>query len=322
MTEDPKRGGLWNRLSRGLFEFDAPLTANLLPLLPDPATKGRRVLRGSQRSLPTAPAPAPAEEHDIDVSEAAVVGERSALVVVHGQALGERFDLAPGTVVLGGPDDPLRISDETPPRPHATLTCDPRGVTIRDDGTPSGVHVDFRRVREARLEHGALIWVGRTLLKYLHCDDVAGAHFDIVHHLGRHDGLTDVHHERHVRHVLRRELSHARRHLGALALVVLDPAPRAALDDRVRDLLLRDVARAARPAAGDDGVLGRLGPGLLALVLPGLDSAAATPRAEALRAAVAGAAFTVCHGHGAGPPVIGLAAATRRPLAHDELPHA
>jgi hypothetical protein len=40
MSNDGKRTGLWGKLTRGLFEFDAPLTANLLPLLPDAGELG------------------------------------------------------------------------------------------------------------------------------------------------------------------------------------------------------------------------------------------------------------------------------------------
>jgi GGDEF domain-containing protein len=177
--------------------------------------------------------------------------ERAALVVVHGHAPGERFDLEAGTVTLGPSDD-------------AVLTCDADGVTLRARSPAAAIHVDFRRVSEARLEHGALVGIGGTLLKFLRCRDLEGAHFDELYRLHRFDGLTDVHHERYLRRRLWSALSHARRHASPLALVVLDLAPRtargAAITGPAHDLVLREVARAARRATGDDEILGRHGP--------------------------------------------------------------
>jgi len=83
--------------------------------------------------------------------------------------------------------------------------------------------------------------------------------------------------------------------------------------------VLREAARAARRVTGDDEILGRHGPGQLALVLPGLDLAAATPRAEALRAAVAAASMTIDGQRAAPGPSIGLAVFDRRMLTHDDL---
>ena len=313
MANDDKRAGLWGKLARGLFEFDAPLTADLLPLLPDPATWGRRKLR---RPPPAAPAGAVAEVEtlEIDLQEdapsEAVDGERAALVVVHGHAPGERFDLDPGTVTLG-------------PEDAAVLTCDAGGVTLRAHGSAADIHVDFRRVTEMRLEHGALVGIHGTLLKFLRCRDLDGAHIDELHRLHRYDGLTGLHHERYLRHRLRSEVSHARRHASPLALVLLDLAPRtahgAALTGLAHDLMLREVARAVRRMTRDDEILGHHGPRQLALVLPGHDLQAATARAEALRDAVAAAPLAIDGQRVMIEPRIGLAMLARDTLIHDDL---
>jgi diguanylate cyclase (GGDEF)-like protein len=307
MANDGKRTGMWGKLTRGLFEFDAPLTADLLPLLPDPATRGRRKLR---RPPAGTPASAPADETlEIDLQDApseAIDHERAALIVFHGPAPGERFDLEHGTITLGPDDD-------------AVLTCDSEGVTLRARGFAADIHVDFRRVTEARLEHGVLIGINGTLLKFLRCRDLDGAHFDELHHLHRYDGLTGLHHERYLRHRLRSEVSHARRHASALALVVLDLAPRTPLTGLAHDLMLREVARAARQTTRDDEILGHHGPTGLALVLPGRDLQAATTRAEALRDAVAATAVMVDGERVASAPRIGLAMLARDTLIHDDL---
>lgn len=310
MSNDGKRTGLWGKLTRGLFEFDAPLTSDLLPLLPDPATvvrhKRRRPLRDAFTDAPVAD-----ETLEIDLQDApSGPALRAALVVIHGHAPGERFDLEPGIVTLGPDDD-------------AVLTCDAEGVTLRAHGSAADIHVDCHPVTEARLEHGALVGIGGTLLKFLRARDLDRAHADELYRLHRFDGLTDVHHERYLRHRLRGALSHARRHASPLALVVLDLAPRTARGLAVagpaHDLVLREVARAARSVTGDDEILGRYGPGQFALVLPGLDLAAATPRAEALRAAVAAASMAIDGQRVAPGPSIGLAAFDRCMLIHDDL---
>ncbi len=311
MANDGKRTGLWGKLTRGLFEFDAPLTADLLPLLNDKASSGRRKLRARPGGAPVDP-DAEIETLEIDLQDAfsdLVDGERSALVVVHGHATGERFDLEYGTVALG-PDD------------EAVLTCDADGVTLRAEHPAADIHVDFRRVREARLEHGALVSIGGTLLKFLRSRDLDGAHLDELHRLQRFDGLTDVHHERYLRLRLWSALSHARRHASPLALAILDLAPRTTSGARVvgsaHDLVLREVARAALRATQDGETLGRHGTSQLALVLPGLELAAASSRAEALRAAVA-APLTIDGQRIAPEPSLGIAAVTRDMLVHDDL---
>lgn len=315
MPNDGKRKGLWGKLTSGLFEFDAPLTANLLPLLPETPSRGRRDRRAPAPGVDASDA---GETVEIDLQDAPAEPderaelddrERAALVVIHGHAPGERFDVEPGTVSLGPDDD-------------VVLICDDDGVTLRAQGEGHGVHVDFRRVREARLEHGALVGIGGTILKFLRCRDLAGAHFDELYRLHRFDGLTDIHHERYLRRRLWSELSHARRHASPLALVVLDLAPRTdrgvALTGTAHDLALRELARAARRATGDAEILARHGSGQLALVLPGLDLAAATPRAEALRAAVA--APIAIEGRRVAPgPTIGIAVLERDMLVHDDL---
>jgi len=235
MSNDAKRTGLWGKLTRGLFEFDAPLTSELLPLLSDPATLGRRKRRTPLRD---AFADAPAEDDDtieIDLQDApSEPAQRAALVVIHGHAPGERFDLEPGAVTLGPEDD-------------AVLTCDAEGVTLRAHGSAAAIHVDFHPVSEARLEHGALVGIGGILLKFLRCPDLDGAHFDELYRLHRFDGLTDVHHERYLRQCLRGALSHARRHASPLALVLLDLAPRTAAAPWSLDR--RTTSCSARPRA-------------------------------------------------------------------------
>ncbi len=305
MSNDGKRTGLWGKLTRGLFEFDAPLTSDLLPLLSDPATRVRRKRRTPLRDAFT---DAPTDDDTLEVdlqdepAEPVELIERAALVVIHGHAPGERFDLEPGTVTLGPDDD-------------AVLTCDADGVTLRARDSAADIHLDFRRVSEAPLEHGVLLGIGGTLLKFLRCRDLDRAHHDEVYRLHRFDGLTDVHHERYLRHRLRGALSHARRHASPLALVILDLTT--AITGPAHDLMLREVARVARRLTDDDEILGRHGPGQFALVLPGLDLEAATARAEALRTAVAA---TAIDGQRVAPdPAIGLAVFDRSMLTHDDL---
>lgn len=309
MANDGKRTGLWGKLARGLFEFDAPLTANLLPLLPDAATRRRGgrapVAGGHGRGVEE-------ETLDIDLRDAFTdpERERAALVVVHGQAPGERFDLEVGTITLGPDDD-------------AVLTCGDDGVSLRAGGPTADIHVEFRRVSEARLVHGALVGIGGTLLKFLRCRDLEAAHFDEIYRLHRFDGLMEVHHERHLRHRLRGALSHARRHGSGLAVVVLDVAPRTvrgvAVTGAALDLVLREVARAAVRGVREEEILGRHGADQLVLVLPGMDEEGAGVRAEALRAAVEAAAIVVEGQRVATVPSVGVAVYERGMLVHDDL---
>ncbi len=112
---------------------------------------------------------------------------------------------------------------------------------------------------------------------------------DELHHQAVRDPLTGLFNRRHMLDALRRMID--QRHPGGVAVVSIDVDNFKRFNDAhghdAGDVVLRSVAEALLRHAGEDGSACRVGGEELILVLPGLDAAAATARAEGLRRDVA-----------------------------------
>lgn len=75
----------------------------------------------------------------------------------------------PGTVAVLGRDPgcDVVLNDTKCSRRHATVEDGPRGPVVRDSGSANGVHVNGRRVSEARLRPGDVVRLGDVQLKLL-----------------------------------------------------------------------------------------------------------------------------------------------------------
>jgi sigma-54 dependent transcriptional regulator, acetoin dehydrogenase operon transcriptional activator AcoR len=72
---------------------------------------------------------------------------------------------------------PLALADTEVSRRHAIIARDGAAWTVADSGSRNGTFVNGARVERARLEHGGLVRVGRTLLLYLELEVRANESF-------------------------------------------------------------------------------------------------------------------------------------------------
>ena len=78
------------------------------------------------------------------------------------------YKLGDDPITLGRePDNSIPISDHSASRYHARVECRGHDFVVSDLGSTNGTLVDGVYVKEARLEHGAILRVGDTLFKFL-----------------------------------------------------------------------------------------------------------------------------------------------------------
>ncbi|MBP7828463.1 MAG: FHA domain-containing protein [Kiritimatiellae bacterium] len=90
-----------------------------------------------------------------------------ALHILSGPWKGKRVTVREPNLVIGRDAEcHLRLPDDEISRKHAVIEERPDGLTIRDLGSLNGFQVHQQTVREARLQDGALLEIGRTRLQF------------------------------------------------------------------------------------------------------------------------------------------------------------
>ncbi len=116
-------------------------------------------------------------DRDVDLDRVAatskIIGsgtcaESGKLVVLAGMELQKVFELTEGGVQIGSHgDNHVVIDDPTVSRQHACMEKTASGCLIRDLDSTNGTYLNGLRVREAFLEHGAIIALGNTRLQFV-----------------------------------------------------------------------------------------------------------------------------------------------------------
>ena len=89
------------------------------------------------------------------------------LVVAGGPFAGRRYQLEPGTYVIGrGESASVRLDDPLVSQEHALVEVGDHGFAIRDAGSRNGVYIDDRRVEAHVVEPDELVRIGRSLLRF------------------------------------------------------------------------------------------------------------------------------------------------------------
>jgi transcriptional regulator with AAA-type ATPase domain len=92
------------------------------------------------------------------------------LVVVNGPDRGRVVPLATGELLIGRrPDSAVQLSDLAVSRRHGLIRVGAHGVSLLDLDSRNGTTVNGVRVKEAFLELGALIGVGRSIIRFAPC---------------------------------------------------------------------------------------------------------------------------------------------------------
>lgn len=111
---------------------------------------------------------APVMGEDVELAEEVGAVQGPLLVVRKGPEVGERFELARGTLTIGrDPEADIFLNDVTVSREHAVLEITDTGVSLKDTGSLNGTFVNGERVCDAQLRVGDQLQVGRFQMSFL-----------------------------------------------------------------------------------------------------------------------------------------------------------
>jgi two-component system, cell cycle response regulator len=226
------------------------------------------------------------------------VNRAAALVVIHGDELGKKYDLLEGAISIGrSSKTDIRVDQDSVSRNHAELRTEAGRVAIRDLGSTNGTYVNDETVRRThKLRNGDLIKIGRAIFKFIASNNIEAAYHDEIYRLTTIDGLTQVFNRRYFEDTLDRELSRSRRYQRTLSLVMIDVDHFKKINDSwghlAGDHVLKEVARLIGSRIRREDVLARYGGEEFALVLPEIDHRGALVMAEKARKLVEKQTFT------------------------------
>ena len=206
-----------------------------------------------------------------------VVTRAAALVVIHGEDLGKKFDLTEAHCRIGrAPASEIVVDQDSVSRIHALVSNEDGRITVKDVGSTNGTFVNDEPVEgEIRLHNGDLIKVGRTVFKFLASNNLEAAYHDEIYRLTTLDGLTQVFNRRYFEETLEREVSRCHRYERNLSLVLLDLDLFKKVNDcfghLAGDAVLKGVASTIRARIRREDILARFGGEEFALILPEID---------------------------------------------------
>jgi two-component system, cell cycle response regulator len=222
---------------------------------------------------------------------------RPYVMVIGGARVGELHELARERTVVGrGPDAQIRLGDTGVSREHAELLVSAGRVSVRDLGSTNGTFLNGVRADARGLADGDKLVVGAATLLVFTGDDGLEREYQRgrVRAAVRDPATTALKREVFLERLVE-EVSFARRHGAALAVLAWELDGFAALDDELGPTAtgrtLAAAARAARDVLEDDDLLATLGPGKFGVACREAGAGAAGERAARLRAAIARATF-------------------------------
>ncbi|GGA72841.1 hypothetical protein GCM10011521_08710 [Arenimonas soli] len=226
-------------------------------------------------------------------------GPRSAcVVVIHGEGLGKRADLADETVVVGrSQDSDLHIPHKSVSRHHCEIWRDGDHYRIRDLDATNRTRVNDQPVTESLLADGDHITLGESILKFISHSSVEARYHEEVYQLATHDALTELYNRRHFVELVDKEIARANRHGRPLVMCIIDVDLFKPVNDRfghiAGDGVLRQLAAIVRGFVRGEDIAARIGGEEFAVMLPETDIEAARAFADRLREAVAADTFVL-----------------------------
>lgn len=198
------------------------------------------------------------------------------LVVIYGQAIGHKYVLKPGEVLIGRSSQAqLQIDHESVSRRHARLMLTDQGVSLSDLGSTNGTYVNDEPITEKQLTNGDLLKVGRTILKYLSTDNIEAAYYEEIYRLTTIDGLTRCFNARYAREQMVREVSRASRYKRPLSLIMFDVDDFARINEEfghlAGDAVLAQLGKRLTRRVRREDIFARTGGGEFAIITPEVD---------------------------------------------------
>ena len=215
------------------------------------------------------------------------------LVRIYPVAVGEGVVSVPreGMVVGRDSDCGLVLVDGDVSRRHAKIEFRSGDYVVRDLDSTNGVFVNNRKAKEATLQPGDLLRLGKVILKFLRGNDVEKQYHEAVYSMMITDGLTGIPNKRFFQEALKRELARSARHKRPLSAAVLDVDFFKKINDKhghlAGDAVLREVCGRVKATIRADEVFARVGGEEFVVLLPETPLADATKFAERIRKLVA-----------------------------------
>ncbi len=240
-------------------------------------------------------------QFDAKAIRRAVRGNQPVLTLISGLQIGKTAVFDANRLTIGRDTGcTLTLIDAGISRFHAKLEKRANGeVVVIDLDSTNGVHVNGDAVRECTLAPGDKIQLGPDALLSYRLEDIDEVRARLAQYeRSITDQLTGLHNRHHFQAVLEREVAYLRKRetiSSALLLIDIDHFKR--VNDthghEAGDHVLREVAGVMAAATRHKDVLGRWGGEEFALLLRGLDVAAAAFVAERLRQRVKALAISV-----------------------------
>jgi two-component system, cell cycle response regulator len=214
------------------------------------------------------------------------------LTVLVGGDVGAVYMLSSASNLLGRTESAqVVLVDEGISRQHARIVRNGAHYEIEDLGSTNGTWVGNVRVdRRVRLEDGARVRCGDTLLRFALQDQVEQQASRRIYEMSVRDGLTGLYNRRHFDERIESEFAFAIRHGSALCVMMCDIDHFKLVNDRhghrAGDHVLRAVADLLREGVRTEDLVARYGGEEIAIVARAIDLAGARAFAERMRVMV------------------------------------
>ena len=229
----------------------------------------------------------------------ALDGTRPAcLVVIHGEGLGRRVDIADSVVQIGRARDcDLVIAHPSVSRRHCEVFIDGGTYRVRDCGATNRTRVNDVPVEGAELRDGDHLTIGESLIKFISSESPEAGYHAEVHQLATLDPLTELPNRRVFTEHMNTAIADALDRGHPLSLCIVDVDLFKPINDSfghiAGDGVLQQLAIRLRRHAGSSDLVARIGGEEFALLLPGRALPDALILAEALRRDVEALPFQI-----------------------------
>ncbi len=221
--------------------------------------------------------------------------KKACFVIMGGLDVGSIVEMTTMKITVGrDPTCDFVLRDDGISRYHIEVTrSGDDHVAVHDLGSTNGTFVHGEKVREAVLEDGDKMLLGRrTVLKFVFQDELEQSYQRQMYESSTRDGLTGVYNRKYFAQKMDSDLSFARRHLIPFTLLMLDIDFFKQVNDtyghRTGDDVIIAVADAIKTTIRTEDALARYGGEEFVVLAPGTDVNGGHALAERIRANVAG----------------------------------
>ncbi|PRQ07190.1 GGDEF domain-containing protein [Enhygromyxa salina] len=248
-------------------------------------------LRAGPRGLPSTHQTVP----DSDGGKPPLEQRSACLVVMKGDNVGHKYDLDRELVAGRDNTTSIYLDDGLVSRSHAKFTPDAVGVRLFDLCSTNGTFVNDRQVNSTYLDDGDQIRIGKTILKFIHRNDIEAAFHAHIYSLTRFDGLTGVHNRPTFDNAIANAIAKVASSGAPLALMLFDIDHFKRCNDthghRAGDHVLREVSATVSDNAREGDFVARYGGEEFAVIIHGLAPPGPARYADHIRALVGAKRF-------------------------------